>query len=227
MVLAPGGWFWMGSDRNETDAEPYEKPRHLHWLNPFYIGIACVTVGQFKRFVEETGHENRKGEAKDPPGHPVRFISRRDATAYCDWAGVRLPTEAEWELCARGYEAFIYPWGNDWEDGRRLCWSEARGPGGNTTPVFHHPEGVSALGTFQQSGNLWEWCEDGWDKEAYQRYLSADFRPPGEPSLRVLRGGSWSDGNPETFRGAFRDGNFPGVRNPGIGIRCAKTAIFC
>lgn len=226
MVLVPGGWFWVGSDNDDYNAEPYEKPRHLHWLDPFYISLACVTVRQFKRFVEETGHENKYGWDEDPPEHPVRYINWPDAKAYCEWAGLRLPTEAEWEICARGYGAFQYPWGNDWESGRRVCRSEQSGPSSNTTPVFDHPEGVSALGTFQQSGNVWEWCEDDWDKDAYKRYAKGDFKPPGESSLRVLRGGSWSDANPEAFRGAYRDSDFPGVRNFGNGIRSARTATF-
>lgn len=224
MVLAPGGWFWAGSDNDDYEAEPYEKPRHLHWIDPFYISITCITVGQFKCFVEETGHENKYGWDKDPPEHPVRFINLHDAKAYCEWAGLRLPTEAEWEICARGYGGLKYPWGDDWKKGRMLCWSEGGGAGGNTAPVYDYPDGVSVLGTFQQSGNLWEWCEDAWNKDAYKRYARGDFKPPGESSLRVLRGGSWSDADPGAFRGACRDCAFPGVRNRNCGIRLARTA---
>ena len=88
MVLVPGGWFWMGSDDTDSDADGNEKPRHLHWLDPFYISITCVTVKQFKRFAEKTGYkggnypgtgdehgQNLGGYNKDPFDHPVRHVS--------------------------------------------------------------------------------------------------------------------------------------------------------
>jgi formylglycine-generating enzyme required for sulfatase activity len=156
MVLSPGGWFRMGSGNDDKDADDSEKPRHLHHVQPFYIGITCVTVGQFRGFVKETRHNAGNDWEKDPENYPVRCVNWEDASAYCKWAGVRLPTEAEWELTARGYGALKYPWGNEWEDGKRVCWDEQKGPKGETSPVYDHPDGVSPFGTFQQSGNVWE-----------------------------------------------------------------------
>jgi formylglycine-generating enzyme required for sulfatase activity len=160
--------------------------------------MACVTVEQFKRFVQETRHNAGQYWQKDPGEHPVRSVNWHDASAYCKWAGLRLPTEAEWELSARGYGASKYPWGADWEDGRRVCWGKQKGPKGATAPVFDHPEGVSRFGSLQQSGNLWEWCEDAWDEKAYVRYARGDFSPPSQGQYRGLRGGSWTS----TTRGA-------------------------
>jgi formylglycine-generating enzyme len=207
LVLVPGGWFWMGSGDEDPDAFGNEKPRHLHYVEPFYFGIVCVTVAQFKRFVRETSHSAGKDWQRDPGEHPVQYVMWRDAAAYCQWAGLRLPTEAEWELAARGYGALRYPWGNDWEwGGRQVCWGRQRGPKGNTTPVFGHPEGVSPFGSFQQSGNLWEWCADAWDEKAYERYARGDFSPPTQNGNRVLRGGSWDFDDPRRFRGGNRSG---------------------
>jgi serine/threonine-protein kinase len=157
MVLVLGGWFQMGSGDDDSDAFGDEKPRHLHYVNPFYIAITCVTVAQFAQFVEETGYKGGEYPGtgswgywkKDPKDYPVRYINWYDAKVYADWAGLRLPTEAEWELSARGYSALKYPWGDSWEDGKRVCWDEQKGSKGKTAPVFYHPEGASPFGTFQ------------------------------------------------------------------------------
>lgn len=239
MVLIPGGWFFMGSDDSDSQAQNREKPRHLHYLKPFYISIACVTVAKFKKFADETGYrggdytgtgddwKEQWGKWRDdPPDHPVRYVNRHDADAYCKWAGLRLPAEAEWELAARGYTGLKYPWGNDWEEGRRVCWGKQKGPEGETAPVHDHPKGASPFGAFQQSGNLWEWCEDWFDDNAYQRYAEGDFSLPAEGGRRVLRGGSWSDLFAEYFRSADRFDYNPEGRDYDYGFRSAKTVIF-
>jgi formylglycine-generating enzyme required for sulfatase activity len=223
LVLVPGGWFWMGAVEKDTRANSSEKPGHLHYVAPFYIGITCVTVKQFAHFVKKTKHDADKDWKQDPDGHPVRHVNWHDATAYCKWAGLRLPTEAEWEYCARGYHGLIYPWGDDWEDGRRVCWYKQKGPQGDTSPVCNHPRGASPVGTFQQSGNLWEWCEDGYDSDAYKRYSEGDFKLPTSEAGRVLRGGSWVDYDPSYFRGGRRLNDLPDSRDDGLGIRSART----
>ncbi len=230
MVLSPGGWFWMGSDDTDSDADDNEKPRHLHWLDPFYISLTCVTVKQFNRFIEKTGYraggkyiQNRGEYYKDPSDHPIRDVTWYDAKAYCEWAGLRLPSEAEWELCARGYGAFKYPWGDDWENGHRFGFDNIRGPNGDTSPVYDHPEDAGTMGIFQQGGNIWEWCEDNYESDAYRRYAEGDFKPPLESGLRVLRGGSWSINYPR--RNPRRLPEPPQPAEPGliIGFRLAMT----
>ncbi|WP_373500165.1 formylglycine-generating enzyme family protein [Desulfococcus sp.] len=236
LVLIPGGWFWMGSDDGDPDAYDWEKPRHQHYVVPYYLGIHCVTVAQFRRFVDKTGyaggaHRSKGGDwnerwgywENDPPVHPVRYVNWHDAAAYCEWAGLRLPTEAEWELAARGYGALKYPWGDDWEDGRRVCWGEQKGPKGNTAPVFGHPRGASRFGSFQQSGNLWELCADAYDDNAYKRYAREDFRMPDQGGIRVLRGGSWNSDLPRYLRGGYRNLNNPFNRYDDRGFRAAGT----
>jgi formylglycine-generating enzyme required for sulfatase activity len=223
LVLVPGGWFRMGAVEKDTKAGSSEKPGHLHYVAPFYIGITCVTVKQFAQFVKETKHDAGKNWKQDPDDHPVRAVNWHDATAYCKWADLRLPTEPEWEYCARGYNGLIYPWGDDWEDGRRVCCGKQKGPKGNTAPVYGHPGGASPVGTFHQSGNLWEWCADGYDSDAYKRYSEGDFKPPVSDARRVLRGGSWDNLNPLYFRGGYRDLYDPDLRSLYYGFRSART----
>jgi len=223
MVLIPGGWFWMGSSDDDPDAGDNEKPRHLHYVEPFYFSITCITVGQFRRFVKEMRHNAGSSWKEDPDDHPVRYINWYDAQEYCKWAGLRLPTEAEWELAARGYSALKYPWGNEWEDGRRVCWDKQRGPKGETSPVFAHPEGVSPFGTYQQSGNVSEWCEDWYNDGVYQRYAGGDFMIPSNGNYRLLRGASWGNYLPRDFRGGLRNFLNPVIRDFSYGLRASRT----
>jgi formylglycine-generating enzyme len=226
LVLVPGGWFWMGSGYEDPDATADEEPRHLHYVEPFYFGIACITVAQFRRFMKESMHGGTGPDWQKAPGdHPVRYVSWHAATAYCEWAGLRLPTETEWELAARGYRALRYPWGKDWEDGRRVCWDRQKGPIWNTVPVYAYPDGVGTFGSFQQSGNLWEWCADTYEYKVYQRYARRDFSAPSNGQFRVLRGGSWGGVRPEGFRGAHRYHDSPDYKNckDNLGFRVAGT----
>ena len=226
LVLVPGGWFWMGSVDEDPNVLVGERPRHLHCVAPFYIGIACVTVAQFRIFVQETKYDAGSGWQNDPDEHPVRFVRWVDATAYCAWAGLRLPTEAEWELAARCYGALKYPWGNDWEDGGRVCWSEKKGPKGSTAPEFDHPEGVGPLVVFSRAATLGvvhgrhgmrEFMPD------MRREISA---PPSQSGSRVLRGGSWSFSSSRDFRGACRYDFNSSIRNDFSGFRAAGTVSF-
>ncbi len=235
MVLIPGGEFRMGAAEHDNEAYDDEKPRHLHKVGPFYMGIYCVTVARFRKFVRESGYRggNYPGTGdgwnerwglwkNDPDDHPVRYVNWFDAEAYCKWAGLRLPTEAEWEYAARGLEGYIYPWGDDWQGGRRACWDGQPGPGGETAPVAAHPEGVSPFGIYQMSGNVWEWCADWYEKKVYERYAGGDFSPPKDGRGRVLRGGSWRY-NPRSLRAGYRYGHNPRYRRDDYGFRCART----
>ena len=89
--------------------------------------------------------------------HPVVNVSWQDALAYADWVGKRLPTEAEWEKAARGNDERPFPWGDRFVEGERCNSSNVVGA---TTPVDEYPDGVSAFGLWDMSGNAWEWCAD-------------------------------------------------------------------
>ena len=82
LVLVPGGWFWMGSGSEDPEARAEEKPKHLHYVAPFYFGIVCVTVAQYRNFVKDTDHAAGSDWQNDPDGHPVRCVNWHDAAAY-------------------------------------------------------------------------------------------------------------------------------------------------
>ena len=116
MVAVPAGDFVMGAD--DSDAPDWEKPRHNHPMDhSYWIGRNDVTRGQFKTFCAATGRaEPEKAYFDDKLGgdkdrHPVIMVSWDDAKAYCAWAGLVLPSEAEWEKAARGADGRKYPWG--------------------------------------------------------------------------------------------------------------------
>lgn len=223
MVLIPGGEFSMGSETGDQDAGDDEKPRHRHRLWPYYLGLSCVTVGQYRKFVRESRYRAGSDWQNGQEDHPVCSINWHDAETYARWAGLRLPTEPEWELATRGYEGFNYPWGQDWQEGRHLCWEKQRELKRKTSAVQEYPNGVSPFGICQMSGNVWEWCADWYDGGVYKKYAMGDFRPPATGDRRVLRGGSWKYSGPWYFRGAYRFSNFPAERNEDYGFRLALS----
>jgi formylglycine-generating enzyme required for sulfatase activity/catechol 2,3-dioxygenase-like lactoylglutathione lyase family enzyme len=217
-VTIPAGPFWMGSDKNDDpNAYDHELPQFRLDLPAFRMARTPVTVAQFAHFVEATGYQTtaeKVGTAqvwittgwkevkgaywRQPRGvgsdvrqkqdHPVTCVSWQDALAFCAWAGVRLPTEAEWEKAARGIDGRIYPWGNEPPDETRCNFNMNVG---DTMPVGAYPSGASPYGVLDMAGNVWEWTATKWVKD-YQNYAqTADNRLAGAEA-RVVRGGSWN-----------------------------------
>lgn len=169
----------------------------------------------------------------DRADHPVVHVSHRDAQAYCDWAGLRLPTEAEWERAARGgHEGRAFPWGDELEprgEHRMNVWqgdfpaenTRADGYAG-TAPVDAFAP--NAFGLHNATGNVWEWVLDWFDPGYYRRSPRRDPRGPNGGTHRVMRGGSYlcHASYCRRYRVAARSANTPDSSSGHLGFRCAR-----
>ncbi|MGD2146755.1 MAG: SUMF1/EgtB/PvdO family nonheme iron enzyme [Anaerolineae bacterium] len=216
MVYLPAGEFEMGSTEDFT-----EQPVHTVALDAFWIDKYEVTNAQYARCVAD-GECEKSRYADDSEfngdNHPVVGVAWHDAAAYCEWAGARLPTEAEWEYAARGPEGHIYPWG---DDDPTCDLAEYTGCSGHAVPVGSLPDGASWCDALDLAGNVVEWVADRWGEYAAGRQVNPTGPPSGQN--RVLRGGGWLVGRPDLLRGASRElALYPGGSANDIGFRCAK-----
>jgi formylglycine-generating enzyme required for sulfatase activity/sugar lactone lactonase YvrE len=218
MALIPEGEFQMGSNYDET-----ERPIHTVYLDAFYMDAYEVTNAQYKKFVDvnpqwskdqidERYHDGNYlkhwSENDYPSGegdHPVRHISWYAAQAYAEWAGKRLPTEAEWEKAARGgLLGKKYPWGDDLSHD----YTNYDGTGGTDIWIGTAPVGSFApngYGLYDVAGNVREWCADWYDENYYEGSPSENPTGPGWGIVRVKRGGSYQVGyNDQDLRVAWR-----------------------
>jgi formylglycine-generating enzyme required for sulfatase activity len=201
LVLIPAGKFKKGS-KEMSDNRPGEME-----LPAFYLARYPVTNAQYKKYLD-ANPQARKPEYWDnerfnQPEQPVVGVNAEEAEAYCRWAGLRLPTEWEWEKGARGTDGKPYPWGRE-KPTKELA--NFNGNVGHPTPVGSYPKGASPYGLMDMAGNVWEW--------------TASIYKEGEP-WRTLRGGSFVYGA-DYLRAAFRFDFRPDDRYHDFGFRCAQ-----
>jgi len=227
-VDVPAGVHVVGSPPNAAYAA--EKPMRRIRLPAYRIGRRPVTNAQYLAFCRATG-ARPPALIEDPvfgaPNHPVVMVGWRAAAAFAEWAGGRLPREAEWEAAAKaGAVQKTFPWGDDAMAPER---ANADGAVGHTTAVGAYPLGASALGVEDMAGNVWEWCADAYDERAYRAIRDGEA-PPAEATAgaapgaeRVLRGGAF-DALPAMCRCAFRHRAPPTAERNNIGFRIAFDA---
>jgi len=229
MVPVSAGEFMMGSGQDDLAAQADERPVHFVYLEAFSIDQYEVTAARYAKFFQETKRSAPKywsQQVMTQHGQkPVVGVDWKDASAYCSWAGKRLPTEAEWEKAARGTDQRLYPWGN----------VDSRLDRGNFDHCcdFHGYEGLTDIGTFEEgksfygvydmAGNVWEWVADWYDPGYYGKSPARNPEGPSSGEKRVLRGGAW-DSAPTYVRSAYRLKVSPNFRLDNIGFRCARTS---
>lgn len=263
-VPIPAGTFLMG-DVLHRSPEPDTRPVHEVALDAFAIGRYPVTNEQFAWFVQKTGYRTTReaaGESREiwsnfaVPGkerHPVICVNWFDAAAFAVWAGLRLPTEAEWERAARGgLERADYPWGDadpadhcNWRGARRKPQvTPLNNSGWGLTPVGSYPP--NGFGLYDMAGNVWEWCADAYHPRYYERspvqnplgpeadvnglkapvvrWRGDDHLLVPKRSWRAIRGGSWEN-NTFGLRCCERIAASAGTHNKGMvgGFRVAAT----
>jgi serine/threonine-protein kinase len=233
MVLVPGGEFMMGTFSGDED----EKPAHTVYLDAFQVDIHEVTNHQYRQCVDAgvcNPPENAVFLVSDYSQHPVVNVSWQDAEDYCEWAGKRLPTEAEWEKAARGTDQRTYPWGNDPLDGIHanfadknsfVNWADPDIDDGysQTSPVGSFPAGASPYGALDMAGNVWEWVADWYDKNYYSQSPYENPQGPGKMPYKVIRGGSWET-RAWICRAVNRGADAPESKWPNLGFRCVEDA---
>lgn len=257
MVKVDGGKMFMGTDRDAAVLAPAH-PAHQVEVTPYCIGAHEVTVDEY-RSCSEIGECKRAHRTSEWPGsedtpawnelcnesyddrgdHPINCVTWAQAKRYCEHVGGRLPTEAEWEMAARGSDGRVYPWGDEAPDRDHMngcgaeckTWRAAKGlpqtPGllyaasdkyPGTAPVGSFPAGRTQWGLDDIAGNVFEWTADSY--APYPGAEPASGSDDGTPR-RVIRGGAFNSFLPDHADPALRFPQAEGAHTHGIGFRCA------
>ena len=246
-IYIPAGEFTIGSEDKDAIRPPGggraypEVPEHTLYLDSYWMDKYEVTNAQYAICVAAGGCQPpffpTSFTIRDYYGnpeydqYPVVYVDWGMARRYCEWAGRRLPTEAEWEKAARGTDGRIYPWGNDPIDGDKANWCDINCPRDfangayddgyeDTSPVGNFPDGASAYGVMDMAGNVWEWTGTliqpyPYDPNDGREDLDAD----GE---RAWRGAAFSNGY-WWMRATVRYRSVTYYRYWNLGFRCASS----
>jgi formylglycine-generating enzyme required for sulfatase activity len=231
MAQVPAGSFWMGCNAAvDSDCYDEEKPYHEVYLSEYEIDETEVTVAAYgacvtaKECTEPIVASGCNWNVTGRESHPVNCVDWFQATAYCAWAGKRLPTEAEWEKAARGTDGRKYPWGNEAATCERAVMNEGDVGCGeaDTWPVKSKPLGASPYGAHDMVGNVWEWVADWYDNEYYASSPTSDPQGPASGSDRVGRGGGFGD-IASVERASIRAHRPPSLVIHDLGFRCSRS----
>jgi formylglycine-generating enzyme required for sulfatase activity len=207
LVEIPGGEFLMGQD----DGRDEERPAHRVRVSAFRLCRHQVTNAEYHAFCKATVREHH--HEFGGPDHPATHVNWFDAVAYCHWAHVRLPTEAEWEFAARGgFERRLYPWGDELPEIAADRWKD-----GPERVMLGEPDGY---GLFDMCRNVHEWCSDWYDPGYYAISPAENPKGPDHGKRRSSRGGAWRH-HIKVSRCAARSSIPPEFRYADYGFRVA------
>jgi serine/threonine-protein kinase len=261
-VFVPAGEFIMGSDSyNEIMSAPVSLD--AFWIDQTEVTNAMfaqfVSATKYRTDAEKRGYayvyqissddsaktsganwQHPHGPGSNIKGmdqYPVIQVSWNDATAYCQWADQRLPTEAEWEKAARGTDGRLYPWGNQaWAGNLANFMDKQLNPAytvddghAGIAPVGSYPDGASPYGALDMVGNVAEWVAD-WYVDPYpqseQTTTVVNPQGPATGESRVMRGGAWEsndENDGEKRLASHRNYNLPHLSADSAGFRCASS----
>jgi formylglycine-generating enzyme required for sulfatase activity len=221
MVAVPRTTFTMGCGADSpAPCEEEARPAHDVTVSSFEIDPTEVTQLDYWRCVDDGSCA--APSPFDPgvqPDLPVIHVAWEAARAFCAWAGKRLPTEAEWELAARGSRSATYPWGDEAPDCAHAQFSDCAPH--RLVPVGEPPGDVSLFGVFGLAGNVAEWVADWYDPAYYTASPDADPTGPASGLERVVRGASFND-TVDELAAWERSGDAPTDLDDDTGFRCAR-----
>jgi formylglycine-generating enzyme required for sulfatase activity len=228
MLCVPAGNFEMGHELFEEDA-----PVRQVCMPTYYIDKTEVTIAEYSDCVKMGGCPQHpasglcNGVGPEFDENPVNCVRWTEARDYCEWAGKRLPTEAEWEKAARGSAGRTYPWGEEPPSCElaQIYDSELlEGCGaGRTQPVgSKSPAGDSPFGLQDMAGSVSEWCADQY-ADGYDASDLDNPQGPTEGDFRAVRGGAWNVANLDDLRTHRRHPALEDDWAASTGFRCALT----
>jgi formylglycine-generating enzyme required for sulfatase activity len=227
MEYVPEGIFIMGTNSANSGGQLV----HNVFLDAFWIDKTDITNAMYSLCVKagacQAPSQSNSSTRTSYFGnlqydnYPVIWVNWEDASSYCQWAGARLPTEAQWEKAMRGTDGRPYPWGTSNPNKSLLNYDQNNG---DTTTVDSYPSGASPYGALDMAGNVWDWVNDWYGANYFATSPSANPQGPSGGTFRVLRGGAWNNYAISFINSSLRDWQNSGYASNSVGFRCARPS---